>query len=261
MTRFWTRNRRNVVLAVSAAVVGLLGYLAYEVYQESAKEYASDDNDDDEDTRSEHSDVEDIIHIAQPIDETRTSSDIDTFRHTPTPASHAQPRHAKRQALAISARGLVFDSVSTDKWSADIRMRADAVSVLAQLAERYDVFLVAVVHPHPDEQSRILRCLEQSGVLTQPTAGSDVGESTVWVDRDGRSSTSPGILPVSRVLFCQTEEGKMHVVRHLLTASSAGYAGYIDTNRDVVARLSQVLHTCVLVSSESAPHPVVGHGD
>ncbi|KAJ2134284.1 hypothetical protein IW136_004706 [Coemansia sp. RSA 678] len=260
MSRFWNRNRRNVVLAVSAAMVGLLGYLAYEVYLESTKDYADDEDDD---TQSEHSDVEDIIHINLPTEDA-TLTDTDTFRQ---PASKAAKQ---RQSLVISARGVVFDSTCDDKWSSDIRMHPDAVSHLSHLSELYDVYLLVVVHP--GTESPVIQCLEQSGVLTQ-SAAKDVGKSVVWVDRDMTKSdvslsNSPGVLARSRILFCQTEEGKVHMARHLLTAvpevpgkSSLGYAGYVDTNRDVVARLSQVLHTAVLVQPTFGSHLVIDHGD
>ncbi|KAJ1855482.1 hypothetical protein GGH12_003452 [Coemansia sp. RSA 1822] len=262
MSRFWNRNRRNVVLAVSAAMVGLLGYLAYEVYVESTKDYIDDENDD---TQSENSDVEDIIHINLPADDT-TLADTDTFRQ---PAS--KPAE-KRQSLVISARGVVFDSACDDKWSSDIRMHPDAVSHLSHLSELYDVYLLVVVHSGAEES--IVRSLEQSGVLTQ-SAAMDVGKSVVWVDRDDTAqsnvslaSNSPGVLARSHILFCQTEEGKVHMARHLLTAvpgvsgkSSIGYAGYVDTNHDVVARLSQVLHTAVLVAPTVGSHSVIDHGD
>ncbi|KAJ2502426.1 hypothetical protein GGH96_001089 [Coemansia sp. RSA 1972] len=259
MSRFWNRNRRNVVLAVSAAMVGLLGYLAYEVYQESTKDYADDENDD---TESEHSDVEDIIHINLPAEDT-TLADTDTFRQPATKPAK------QRQSLVISARGVVFDSTCDDKWSSDIRMHPDAVSHLSHLSELYDVYLLVVVHP--GTESPVIQCLEQSGVLTQSTK--DVGKGVVWVDRDMMKSdvslsNSPGILARSRILFCQTEEGKVHMARHLLTyipgvsgKSSIGYAGYVDTNRDVVARLSQVLHTAVLVQPTLGPHSVIDRGD
>ncbi|PIA13623.1 hypothetical protein COEREDRAFT_17419 [Coemansia reversa NRRL 1564] len=143
-----------------------------------------------------------------------------------------------------------------------------------------------------------------------------IGESVVWVNKEDSSdssnppsdvpssqisailnapvsgpvsagNTSPAILPRSHVLFCQTEEGKSHMARHLLTArppvatnGSLGrsYAGYIDTNRSVIARLSQVLHTTVLlvtddsttesksnfdttVKDESNPQMLITYGD
>ncbi|KAJ2610948.1 hypothetical protein H4S08_003394 [Coemansia sp. RSA 1365] len=134
-------------------------------------------------------------------------------------------------------------------------------------------------------QNRVHEEDERTSILRDRRQHDGIGESVVWVNREDSSdssnppsdvpssqisailnapvsgpasagNTSPAILPRSHVLFCQTEEGKSHMARHLLTArppvatnGSLGrnYAGYIDTNRSVVARLSQVLHTTVLL--------------
>ncbi|KAJ2295440.1 hypothetical protein IWW55_005447 [Coemansia sp. RSA 2706] len=274
MSRFWTRNRRGVALAAAAAAAGLLGYLAYEVWQESARDAASDDDGGDSSTPGA-SDVEDVIHVRAPADTRGSSADIDRFRHP-----------AARRVLAISARGVVLDSADADLWSADVRVRRDAAAVLARLAELYAVYLIVAVRPGADGPQRVLRSLELAGIVTPPSqSASDVGDSVVWVGGSSRRSSgasslsgeipssavsailnaSPGILPRANVLFCQTEEGKAHMARHLLTAAPppncAGYAGYVDTNRDVVARLSHVLHTVVLVAPHAAPCALIRHGD
>ncbi|KAJ2448848.1 hypothetical protein EV183_005218 [Coemansia sp. RSA 2336] len=272
------RNKRNAVAAASVALVGLLAYVVYEVYQEATKTYSSDD-----DTRSD-SDVEDVIHIPPPPPQTSedgpdqaTLFDADNISNSP------------RKSLAISARGIVFDSLDgSDKWSSHIRIRKDAVSSLEQLARHYQVYLIIVTRP--EQEQGVLEALAEAGIVAFSGQIAGVTESTVWVnknDSDDTNSTrsfdeipssaissilnmpsSPGIVPLSNVLFCQTEEGKVHLARHLLTANphvtsrptAGGYAGYMDTNRDVVARLSQVLHNVVLVDP-SPEYPVIGQGD
>ncbi|KAJ2810923.1 hypothetical protein FBU31_007881, partial [Coemansia sp. 'formosensis'] len=107
-------------------------------------------------------------------------------------------RKKNKRMLAISARGIVLESNDDDdKWSADVRIRSSSALAIRRLLETYDVYLVAVVRSEGD-QKRVQEVLERSG---------------------------------AHVLFCQTEEGKMHLVRHLLTHSQSG--GYMDTNRDV----------------------------
>ncbi|KAJ2819876.1 hypothetical protein GGI24_004653 [Coemansia furcata] len=123
-------------------------------------------------------------------------------------------KNKNKRVLAISARGIVLESNDDgDKWSADVRIRGCSGLAIRRLLETYEVYLVAVVRSEGD-QKRVQEVLESSG---------------------------------ARVLFCQTEEGKMHLVRHLLTHSQSG--GYMDTNRDVVRRLSQVLSRVVLVTA------------
>ncbi|KAJ2655621.1 hypothetical protein IWW48_005448 [Coemansia sp. RSA 1200] len=70
-----------------------------------------------------------------------------------------------------------------------------------------------------------------------------------------------GIIPRANVLFCQTEEGKQHLVRHLLTlkplcgggSAFHSYAGYVDTNKDVACRLAMVLHSPVVLVADTDP--------
>ncbi|KAJ2160595.1 hypothetical protein GGF46_002138 [Coemansia sp. RSA 552] len=275
------RNRRGLVLAVAAAVVGLLGYLAYEVYQES-KHPDDDDDDDADDGDSEvlqlsdnEDSIEDIIHIPQAQSGDRPAA---LPIGTRTTAANNQKR-----ALAVSARGAILDSTDPhNRWSAEVHVRSDAVQLLSRLAALYDVYLVVVVSQEAD-RLRVMRELEASGVVSAAAPGSPTssgfGESVVWVDGSDASSegpseipssavsailNSPGVLPASHVLFCQTEEGKIHLVRHLLTAQRlpggrARYAGFIDTNRDVMAKLGQVLHTAVLLSDNHIAH--IGSGE
>ncbi|KAJ1746889.1 hypothetical protein LPJ79_005622, partial [Coemansia sp. RSA 1821] len=280
MSRFWSRNKRNAVAAASVALIGLLAYIAYEVYQESSKAYSSDDDD----SQQADSEVEDVIHIPQPLPQTNEDRpDQATFFNAENISN------SPRKSLAISARGIIFDSLnSTDKWSSHIQIRKDAVNTLVQLTRHYQVYLIIVTRP--EHQQEILEVLAKAGIIAFSEQISGVTESTVWVDKhdsdDANSNhsfgdipssaissilntpSSPGILPLPNILFCQTEEGKVHLARHLLTASShaasnpaAGrYAGYVDTNRDVVARLSQVLHRVVLVAP-STPDPIISQGD
>ncbi|KAJ2850505.1 hypothetical protein IWW36_001821 [Coemansia brasiliensis] len=311
MSRFWSRNKRNAVVAASVALVGLLAYVVYEVYQESSKTYSSDDEDDDSQQQQQQqiadnsSDIEDIIHIPQHLDQPQ-SSDEDRFSQAISPTAgnilnqQQNTNNSPRKSLAISARGIIFDSLdSSDKWSSHIHIRKDAIYNLVQMTRLYHVYLIIVTRPEPEHQQEILKALAKAGIIALPEQAPEVSESTVWVNKhdsdDSLSSSnqsshfdeipssaissilntpsSPGILPVSNILFCQTEEGKVHLARHLLTANhhrnlasksaASGYAGYVDTNRDVVARLSRVLHSVILVapSPEDSNGCIIGHGD
>ncbi|KAJ2076445.1 hypothetical protein H4R24_005694 [Coemansia sp. RSA 988] len=328
MSRPWSKGRRGVVLAVSAAVLGLLGYLAYEVYQESNKDDDSDNHsvNERESTSDGDSDVEDVLFISEQITSRQSTSDTRAMdnRFLPQQAGSIRPGIRGKPCLAISARGIILDSKdSANKWSADVRIRKSAIPILLRLVELYRVYLIVVVSPAASDdgaQERVLRALGDAGIVNslQEQVYDDektstlrnirkydgIGESVVWVNREDSSDssnppsdvpssqisailnapisgpvstghTSPAILPRSQVLFCQTEEGKSHMVRHLLTArppivtgDSLGrsYAGYIDTNHSVIARLSQVLHTTVLLvnanaSDEHNPEMLITYGD
>ncbi|KAJ2002074.1 hypothetical protein GGI04_003494 [Coemansia thaxteri] len=211
MNRVWSGLRRNVVVAGTVALLGVVGYLVYEAYQE--------------DQTSETSGVAE--------EELERPSDIliveTTARNTTVEASNETSEHkAKKRMLAVSARGIILDprtTKSADKWTADVKVRESGAAALARLAAVYDVYVVVVVRNGGDEVP-VLRELERGGIV-------DV------------------VIPACNVLFCQTEEGKTHLVRHLLTlpaTSSTANAGYVDTNRDAVNRLAAVLRKVVLVT-------------
>ncbi|KAJ2713715.1 hypothetical protein H4R19_002107 [Coemansia spiralis] len=256
--RAWGRSRFGIAAVAAAAVglVGLVGYLVYEACQETAQEEEEEEEE------------------AEETDEQQSS------------ASSSEPvRTRPRARLVVSARGIVVDTANGDRWSGQVEVRAGAAAVLARLAARFEVFIVAVVRPGTEAQ--VLAALEDAGIVgTLPSAlPSDAGESAVWVSGADEASlpsglssqmssvldTLPGILPRSSVLFCETEEGKIHLARHLLTAEppvaapaalGRGCAGYIDTNRDVIARLAPVLARTVLVAPLHAdPRCLIDCGD
>ncbi|KAJ2765658.1 hypothetical protein IWQ57_004690 [Coemansia nantahalensis] len=270
-SQLWGRNRRGIAAAVAVGLLGLVGYLAYDAYQEAAREeHDSDDSDD-----------SDVPSIAEQQSSSSSSS---------SSASSEQAVLGPRRRLVVSARGIVVDSTdSGDRWSGQVRVRAGAAATVARLAARYEVFLVAVVVPGHGSEGQILAALEGAGIVGEQapplSAASDIGESVVWVSSADESSVpsgmssqvssilneSPGTLPRSHVLFCETEEGKVHLARHLLAADppvphaalGRGCAGYVDTNRDVVARLAPVLSRTVLVAPPPhiSPGPLIDAGE
>ncbi|KAJ2412635.1 hypothetical protein GGI10_003571, partial [Coemansia sp. RSA 2530] len=142
----------------------------------------------------------------------------ETFKEPETIApTELPPVLRKKRLLAISARGILLETRDSDKWSGNVVTRASGVRAIQRLSDTYDVYLIAVVRSESD-QTRVLRAVEMSGLR--------VG-----------------------VLFSESEEGKMHLARHLLTHAPNGAAGLVDTNRDVVGRLCHVLRKVVLVST------------
>ncbi|ORX70363.1 hypothetical protein DL89DRAFT_267585 [Linderina pennispora] len=280
MSRFFGSRRNALITLASAVTISLVAYLAYEVYQESKDEHDGTDNDD---TQQDHADeavmlehVEEVIQIAESM---------------PTSPVAASPPKLKRR-LAISARGILFNSSNpSDKWSADIDINPQARMALARLASLYELYVVVVVRSDDDKQ-QIIRALENAGILE-----TTIGDSTVWVDSESQRSSisdapsseisailnssssipppSPtrrtGLMSASNVLFCQTEEGKAHLVRHLLTLNGAskftrprahaGYAGYIDTNHDVVNHLAGVLHSVTHVVPGAPTATLISRGE
>ncbi|KAJ2400523.1 hypothetical protein GGI23_001979 [Coemansia sp. RSA 2559] len=162
-----------------------------------------------------------------------------------------------------------------------MQVRETAAGIIKRLASKYNVVLIVKIN-NEEDKDRVLETLAMSGIV--PHNSYPIGQSVVWVERAAASSDdddlasdppssavssileapsslgSPeaAILPRENVLFCQTDEGKQHLVRHLLTlkpptAQAHTYAGYIDTSRDVASRLATVLRKpVVLVDSSTA---------
>ncbi|KAJ1885395.1 hypothetical protein LPJ81_006919, partial [Coemansia sp. IMI 209127] len=181
--------------------------------------------------------------------------------------------------LAISAQGIFLSNDNK-------QVRETAVGILRRLASKYNVVLVVKISDEEDKD-RVLETLAMSRIV--PHNSYNIDQSVVWVEKtaaaaassddddDGFASDPPSsavssileapsslgspetaILPRANILFCQTDEGKQHLVRHLLTLrpptpQAHTYAGYIDTNRDVASRLAMVLRKpVVLVDSSMA---------
>ncbi|KAJ1822480.1 hypothetical protein LPJ56_000807 [Coemansia sp. RSA 2599] len=255
---------------------------------------AQDDDDQDDDAIEDVINIAD--ELARSGSSVREEEEEEeSLRRTATrapslPLGH-QPRG--RPMLTISARGIIFDSSDQqDQWSSrHLEVKPEAHEILWHLTAQYTLYLVVVARDEED-RDRVLGFLEDQRIVardsTQTTPLSSMAESMVWVDRsDGEDGSrgssisapssdisailaSPSVAeempsriigqPLDRhsVVFCQTEEGKAHLVRHLLTlpgstqftpahASYAGYAGHVETNRDVVARLAPVLRKIVHV--------------
>ncbi|KAJ1900784.1 hypothetical protein LPJ66_001243 [Kickxella alabastrina] len=295
MRRLLPTSRRGGFALASAAiaVLGLLSYFVYDVRSESSQQQQQQEddvpgNDSSSDSDNEADQIEDIINIADHLqlnidDEWQPQQQQSLV----PPTAGTQPLlvlsdgHSRQQQgrrmLAISARGIILNSVDgLDRWSSNVKVCASAEAVLKRLGSIYNVYIVVVVRGEEDE-GRIIQALQEAGIVgaslpAGPGSGSGSGSATA--DIAAASTGDPGALPRNNVLFCQTEEGKSHLVRHLLTlagatkfssrnATYAGYAGYIDTNQDVVHRLAQVLHGVVLVNGGGLANNAafIGRGD
>ncbi|KAJ1642753.1 hypothetical protein LPJ64_005427 [Coemansia asiatica] len=247
----------------------------------------------DEDDQEENA-VEDVINIADELARSTSINNTNNIGRNDQRLVESQQTRPQ-PLLTLSARGTIFSSKDPqDPWSSKtLELHPQAREILWHLTSRYNVYLIAVVEEEEDK-NLVLRFLEEQRIIGcngLAQVSSSLAESMVWVDRsDGEgsrgssisapssdisailaSSTADGSLmlapsplstdvPLGRdnVLFCQTEEGKAHLVRHLLTLpgstrfvpahpSYVGFAGHADTNGDVVKRLAPVLARIVHV--------------
>ncbi|KAJ2368683.1 hypothetical protein IW150_005343, partial [Coemansia sp. RSA 2607] len=127
----------------------------------------------------------------------------------------------RRPLVTISAESILLDG---------LHVLPQARAIVEHLEHTYAVYVVARVAQTEDTE-RIIRVLEDARVAQR-----------------------------SRVLFCQTDEGRAHLVRHLLTAGGGAHGGHVDTDAQVVNRLAPILHRVVYVSgaSDSAHEVPVG---
>ncbi|KAJ2720966.1 hypothetical protein GGI07_004279 [Coemansia sp. Benny D115] len=195
-----------------------------------------------------------VVVVESPEDEQKVRAALER-------AGVVEPQLQQQSSMAGSAtmdsigQSLVWvdkpDYLSASSFSADHISRASSMASEAASSE------VSAILAASSSTSPSLLC-------PSPPA---FGNSTSGTS--SRPLLLSAALPADNLLFCQTEEGKSHLVRHLLTLPGStkyarnslynGYAGYIDTNRDVVARLEQVLHGVVLVDPDNSSSDFSGH--
>ncbi|KAJ2086799.1 hypothetical protein IW138_005426 [Coemansia sp. RSA 986] len=259
MPRFWScSNRRNVALLASAGILSMVGYVLYEIYKESTS--------DDEPPPS----PEQLSPPSLPCSDTESSEGRE-------PVNDIQ----SKPYLVVSAQEILLFG--------DMQVRETATAIVKRLASKHNVVLVVRIS-NEEDKDKALKMLAAHGIVPHSC---HIDQSMAWVERTTASSStddddipsdppssavssildapsspdSPttAIIPRTNVLFCQTEEGKQHLVRHLLTLKpqpnpAHTYAGYIDTNKDVASRLAMVLRGPVVlvsnaVSAEDPPLP------
>ncbi|KAJ1720815.1 hypothetical protein LPJ53_004603 [Coemansia erecta] len=199
-------------LAWLVAAAAALGVLGYAAYS-AYTAHAAEDQDEDDIEYDEAADSEGHASVSD-------TSEVPLFSQYSSPdvlsiaSSTDTPLRTldRRPLVTISANGILLDGP---------HVRPQARAIIQHLERTYAVYVVVCVAQAEDEE-RVLHTLEDAGVA-------------------GRN----------HVLFCQTDEGRAHLVRHLLTAGSVTHAGHVDTDAQVVRRLAPVLRRVVYVSDAS----------
>ncbi|KAJ2529540.1 hypothetical protein EV175_007364, partial [Coemansia sp. RSA 1933] len=116
------------------------------------------------------------------------------------------------------------------------------------------VWVERAPHPLSPDDEQVSSDPPSSAASSILKAPSSFGSSDMLLSlgSSAEQETAAAVIPRANILFCQTEEGKQHLVRHLLTLKpptdpAHSYAGYIDTNRDVASRLAMVLRRPVVL--------------
>ncbi|KAJ2786591.1 hypothetical protein GGI15_001396 [Coemansia interrupta] len=207
-------DKRHFAWLVAAAAA--LGVLGYAAYTAYTAPDAEDADEDD----GQYDDADGGISEHGPASDTSSTGHSP---QTPSPSASSLGSSAstpgrtpdRRALVTLSANGILLDG---------LHVRPSARAIVEHLEGAYRVYVVVRVAQAEDEE-RVVRVLEDAGVA----------------DR-------------RRVLVCQTDEGRAHLVRHLLTAGGVAHAGHVDTDAQVVRRLAPVLRRVVHVAgAQEAP--------
>ncbi|KAJ1737401.1 hypothetical protein LPJ72_000508 [Coemansia sp. Benny D160-2] len=297
MPRFWkcTNRRGSAVAALlaSAGLVSVVGYVLYEIYKEAT---AADAGDQDPPGQPPLLFTGDTDTVHQPPTD---SGSLQHHHRTISAAATGRPYlaiSARGILLSGDMEQVHEDAVSIVRRLA-LKYNVVLVVVVDSEEEQKTRVLELLGHHRIIPATTTQQQQQQYGYplgLGEGDGGSGSG-SVVWVEKarstapsspttsddDGEippselpssavssilkapaslgSPAETGAIPRANVLFCQTEEGKQHLVRHLLTlrppcaggAASHSYAGHIDTNMDVACRLAMVLHSPVVLVAHS----------
>ncbi|KAJ1981884.1 hypothetical protein H4R35_000542 [Dimargaris xerosporica] len=175
------RSYRNTALSlVAAAAVAAISYGCYR-YLRSAQTPDSDPSDDGKDatsTSQSSSSLEGLLrHLAQPLGHRNTG--------------------ATKPKLTLCLNHTLVWNPSKDPTCPNYAFKPGAAALLRVLAILYDVYTIAIVQSE-HEQQRLWDLLESLDAQAPSS----------------HASSNQG-LDLRKALFCQTEEGLHHIVRHL----------------------------------------------
>jgi len=131
-------------------------------------------------------------------------------------------RPLKKKLLTISLDKIVLWNPSQDPAVPNYAFVESVVPQLRQLCERYDIYLIATVS-NPKEQAQI--------------------EHLIFTSDLARRNQ----LDIRKVVFCQTPEGRSHIVRHIEPHI------HVDSEADVVNLLRLSISRLILVLSNRSP--------
>ncbi|KAG5457422.1 MAG: hypothetical protein BJ554DRAFT_2572 [Olpidium bornovanus] len=144
----------------------------------------------------------------------------------------------ERLANLVSPRGrrrfsqVILWNPSPDPRAPNFAFLEGTLAFLSALAAAYELYLVTVVGSE-EEAQHVQWGLEQSGLYDSP----------------------PPALDRRRVLFCKTEQGKSHIVRHVEPLV------HVDANRQVAEGLARFVKHVVLVQKAGGGGGTAGaHG-
>ncbi|KAI8146028.1 hypothetical protein BJV82DRAFT_509977 [Fennellomyces sp. T-0311] len=118
----------------------------------------------------------------------------------------------KKRVMTLSLKNTVLWNPSSDVNTPNHAFHENAAIALTRLTQLYDVHVVIHVGSK-DEQEQIQRLLTNAGLLDK------------------------GVLDSRKILWCSTEEGKIHMIRHIEPHIHIEGGWELDDGEDIVRKL------------------------
>ncbi|KAI9272618.1 hypothetical protein BDA99DRAFT_498765 [Phascolomyces articulosus] len=118
----------------------------------------------------------------------------------------------KKRVLTLSLKNTVLWNPSSDVDTPNHAFHENAAIALNRLTQLYDVHVIIHVSSD-DEREQINRLLQNAGLLEK------------------------GLLDPRKILWCATEEGKIHMIRHIEPAVHIEGGWELDDGEDIVRKL------------------------
>jgi hypothetical protein len=130
--------------------------------------------------------------------------------------------------MTISLRNVILWNPSPDPTAPTLGFLQNAVTLLRYFAEKYDLYLVMSVKTH-EERTEVMRLLRDAQLIRSV---------------DDTSEDAPGKARIDehKVLFCETEAGTTHIIRHL--SPNIHVESDFKTVQDVRTFVGQVIWIC-----------------
>ncbi|RUS32877.1 hypothetical protein BC938DRAFT_473950 [Jimgerdemannia flammicorona] len=139
----------------------------------------------------------------------------------------------KKKIMTISMKNTILWNPSSDFNSPNHAFHEHSVTLLTRLSQHYHIFLI--IHATSDaDKSQILTLLNSAKIFQKsrrsPTSPTSPKLRTT-------NSDSLDLLDTRKILFCSTEEGKTHMVRHLDPAVHIEGGWEMDDGEEIVRSL------------------------
>ncbi|KAI7870126.1 hypothetical protein BDF14DRAFT_1774926 [Spinellus fusiger] len=128
----------------------------------------------------------------------------------------------KKKRITLSLKNTILWNPSSDVNAPNHAFHENAAILLLKLAQAHEVYLI--IHIHSDEERhQIQQLLENAGLV------------------------SPHHIDKRRILFCSTEQGKIHLIRHIEPNVHIEGGWELDDGEDIVRKVRPFVNKLIWV--------------